>query len=124
MPRRMRTHSSRVTPNAAECDHATRSNQDRYTALLTWSYASMSDATTSSVTTCGLGKSQSPVHMLTRFLACLLALQGPVTNIVTELDAGPSDRVDQSVSLRLSGAHGRPKAHGTKDTSSVGHDPP
>src|ERR1700737_4609695 len=100
----MRTHSSREMPRVAECDHATRSNQDRYTALLTWSYASISDATTSKVTTCGLGKSQSAAGMLT--------CHGSRTNIVTKLNTAPIDRVDQSIGFGLGIAHSRSKSDG------------
>src|SRR3954468_19175117 len=59
MPRRNLEHSSSGMPRAAECDHAARSSQRRYTALFTCPYSSMSSDATSSDTTWGCGCSQA-----------------------------------------------------------------
>src|SRR5512140_108794 len=80
----------------------------------------MSEASTSTVTTCGVGQSQSAAA----------AQSGPftgnssITDVAAELAACPGYRVDQPVRFGLSGFDARSQSHRAKDASPVGQHPP
>src|ERR1700732_1335634 len=59
MPQRIARQRSRGRPSCAECAQAIRSNHCRYTALLTWSYSSISSSTTRCVPVKAAGNRKS-----------------------------------------------------------------